>query len=48
MCRDTDEKDVSFVALALELDAFLWTNDLPLKRGLNATDLRNSINEDKY
>lgn len=29
-----DEKDVPFVALALELDARLWTNDNPLKLGL--------------
>lgn len=29
-----DEKDVPFVALALELDARLWTNDRPLIQGL--------------
>jgi putative PIN family toxin of toxin-antitoxin system len=29
-----DEKDAPFIALALELNARLWTNDRPLIRGL--------------
>jgi len=29
-----DENDVAFVALAIHLDAFLWTGDLKLYRGL--------------
>ncbi|CAN5537832.1 PIN domain-containing protein [soil metagenome] len=31
---DVDEKDAPFVALALELNARLWTNDRPLTLGL--------------
>lgn len=31
-----DEKDVPFVALALELDCSLWTHDQPIKEGLTS------------
>ncbi len=34
LCRDVDENDVAYVALALELDAELWTSDKKLKLGL--------------
>ncbi len=34
LCGDVDEKDTPFVALALELNAKLWTRDEALKRGL--------------
>jgi len=34
LCRGVDEKDTPYVALALELDATLWTNDKELKIGL--------------
>jgi predicted nucleic acid-binding protein len=34
LCCDVDEKDTPYVALALELDATLWTNDNELKVGL--------------
>ena len=34
LCRDTDEKDTPFVALALHLDAPLWTDDEVRKHGL--------------
>ncbi len=34
LCRDVDVKDMSFVALALENEAYLWTNDKKLKLGL--------------
>lgn len=34
LCRGTDEKDVPFVALALELDCEYWTRDEALKVGL--------------
>ncbi len=34
LCRDTDENDAAFVALALELEAELWTDDKALKNGL--------------
>jgi predicted nucleic acid-binding protein len=37
LCRDVDEKDTPFVALALELDARLWTNDEELIRGLQGS-----------
>ena len=34
LCKDVDEFDVPFVALALELNAQLWTNDKKLKKGI--------------
>ena len=34
LCGDIDENDTPFVALALEIEGELWTNDEILKRGL--------------
>ncbi len=34
LCKDIDEKDVPFVALALELSCDLWTFDQPIIKGL--------------
>jgi len=34
LCRDIDINDAPFVALALELEAVLWTGDKTLKNGL--------------
>ena len=34
LCRDVDENDVAYVALALELEADLWTSDRQLEAGL--------------
>lgn len=34
LCRNVDEKDTPFIALSLELNAELWTNDMELKVGL--------------
>ena len=34
LCKDIDEKDTPYVALALELDAYLWTNDKKLANKL--------------
>ncbi|MGI8468697.1 MAG: putative toxin-antitoxin system toxin component, PIN family [Pyrinomonadaceae bacterium] len=34
LCRDVDEKDIPYIALALELNAIVWTNDEELKIGL--------------
>lgn len=34
LCRDVDETDTPHVALALELEAVLWTGDKRLKEGL--------------
>lgn len=36
LCKDTDENDMLFVALALELNAQLWTRDEKLKNGLKS------------
>jgi len=36
LCTGIDEKDVPFVALALELDCSLWTHDQPIKEGLTS------------
>ena len=34
LCRDTDEKDTPYIALALEVNVKVWTNDEKLKIGL--------------
>ena len=34
MCKDIDEADTPFVALALELDIPLWSGDKKLAKGL--------------
>jgi predicted nucleic acid-binding protein len=34
LCRETDEKDTPYIALSLELNAKVWTNDDQLKIGL--------------
>lgn len=34
LCNDIDKKDFSFLALAFELNALLWTGDKELKDGL--------------
>lgn len=34
LCKDIDEKDTPFVALAIEKDIKIWTRDDELKRGL--------------
>jgi predicted nucleic acid-binding protein len=36
LCRDVDETDAPHVAIALELDALLWTGDATLKSALRA------------
>lgn len=36
LCKDIDEKDFAYIALALELNGRLWTGDKPLKAGLIA------------
>lgn len=41
LCKDVDEKDVPFVALALELDCPLWTRDQPIRDGLIAKGFTN-------
>ena len=34
LCKDVDENDTPFIALALELDGELWSNDVQLKTRL--------------
>ena len=34
LCRNKDEKDTPYIALSLELNAKVWTNDNKLKVGL--------------
>jgi predicted nucleic acid-binding protein len=47
LCREIDEDDTPFVALALELDAELWTNDEKLKRHLKQRGF-NRFFEEKF
>lgn len=44
LCKSIDEKDVPFVALAIELDCELWTFDAPIKKGLSALGFSNFFN----
>ncbi len=41
LCKDSDENDTPFVALALQMEADLWTNDEELKIGLRKKGFRN-------
>lgn len=36
LCRDTDEKDIAFIALALHRKCRLWSSDGELRDGLRA------------
>lgn len=44
LCREVDEKDTPFVALALHLHAKLWTSDEELKQGLRARGFEDFYN----
>ena len=48
LCLSIDEKDTLFVALALELDAELWTNDNVLKNGLKRKGFDKFFDELSY
>lgn len=41
LCRGTDEKDVAYLALSIELNAELWTNDKKLRIGLTKKGFNN-------
>ena len=43
LCRDIDPKDISYVALSLQLGAMLLTRDKPLAIGLRAKGFANVI-----
>lgn len=45
LCKDVDEKDTPFVALALEIDCPLWTRDKALKNGLHSNGFQNFFEE---
>ena len=34
LCKDIDERDAPFIALAIEIEAHIWTGDKKLKKGL--------------
>ena len=34
LCKDIDEKDSPFIALAIEIDAYVWTGDKKLRKDL--------------
>ncbi|MGC4130382.1 MAG: PIN domain-containing protein [Bergeyella sp.] len=44
LVSDIDPDDVAFVALALYLDAYLWTGDIVLYNGLKSEGFDNVIN----
>ena len=48
LCADVDEKDTVFVALSLELEAALWTQDKELKDGLASRGFTNFFDESIY
>ena len=41
LCKDVDEFDTPFVALALQLNAQLWSKDEKLKKGLRSKGFNN-------
>lgn len=41
LCRGIDKKDVAYLALSIELNAELWTNDKKLKIGLTKKGFNN-------
>jgi len=43
LTKDVDHDDIAFVALALHLDALLWTGDKKLSKGLMAGGFKNVI-----
>lgn len=45
LCHDIDEKDTPFLALALEMEAKLWTSDEILKSGLMKKGFRGFFDE---
>lgn len=45
LCKDVDLKDIAFVALAIELNAPLWTRDTILKEALIKKGFTNFIQE---
>ena len=47
LCKDIDEKDTPFVALALELGFEIWTRDEELKNGLLKKGFNNFYDESK-
>jgi predicted nucleic acid-binding protein len=47
LCKDVDEKDTPFVALALELGCPIWTRDEELKSGLILKGFNRFISENQ-
>lgn len=47
LCRDIDEKDTPFVALSIELNLPLWTNDKILAEGLRTKGFTNLFGSDE-
>lgn len=43
LCRGIDEKDTPYIALALELNAKIWTKDEVLKAGLSKRGFTNFV-----
>ncbi len=48
LCSGIDEKDTPFIALALEMEATLWTMDEVLKSGLMKKGFHNFFDESQY
>jgi len=45
LCKDVDEDDTPIVALALQLDAPIWTGDEKLKNGLRSKGFNSFIDK---
>jgi putative PIN family toxin of toxin-antitoxin system len=43
LCKEVDVKDTPFIALAFEFDAYVWTGDRKLRRGLEKKDFRKFV-----
>ncbi len=47
LCKDIDESDIPFIALAIELKALLWTGDKKLIEGLKRKEFNQIITTQK-
>jgi predicted nucleic acid-binding protein len=45
LCKDVDEKDTPFVAMAIAMECNIWTRDEELKNGLRSKGFNQFLDE---